>query len=314
MKKFLVGLIIYIIAMTVFFTLTASDGKSNSANNHAHNGMDLKELNIQFVPSIQSETLLAKAKPLEQLLSQQLGIPVHVSLSTDTNSVIEAMGSKKVDMGFLSPDAYVTAHREYGANVILQSTRFGIKDDNTGDSTGKLTDRYHAIVIVGKDSNIKTAKDLKGKKIAVQGPTSTAGYVFPAVELNQKGINITKESTLVQVKGHDQGVLAVLKGDTDATFIFGDARNVLKKDRPDVFDKTRILYTTSAIPNDTVTLRKDITASDSHKIKQAMKEIATTPDGKKVLHDVYAWQGVADSNDSNFDTVRSHNKLMERIR
>ncbi|MDF7637137.1 phosphate/phosphite/phosphonate ABC transporter substrate-binding protein [Leuconostocaceae bacterium ESL0958] len=315
MKKILVAAAVLLLVVAGFFAFTktgkhSDDGQSSKSDSKMH----VKELNVQFTPSIQSNTLLAKAKPLESQLSKKLGIPVHVSLSTDTNSMIEAMGSKKVDMGFLSPDAYVTAHKQYGTKVILQSTRYGIKDDNTGASTGKLVDHYQSMIIVNKNSNIKSAKDLKGKKIAVQSPTSAAGYVYPIDELNKKGINVIKESTLVQVKGHDQAVLSVLNGDTDAAFIFGDARNVVKKDQPDVFDKTRILYTTDSIPNDTISLRKGIDASDSKKIATAMKEIAKTDEGKQLLHNIYSWDGVADSKDSNFDTVRQHNRQIEKLR
>ncbi|CAK1234325.1 phosphate/phosphite/phosphonate ABC transporter substrate-binding protein [Fructobacillus fructosus] len=316
MKKFLVAAAVFVIVIGGFFAFTMGGKKSDSSQSSSktESKMDLKELNVQFTPSINSGTLLAKAKPLETLLSKQLGIPVHVSLSTDTNSMIEAMGSKKIDMGFLSPDAYVTAHKQYGTKVILQSTRYGIKDDNTGGSTGKLVDHYKSMIIVKKDSNIKSAKDLKGKKIAVQSPTSAAGYVYPIDELNKKGINVIKDSTLVQIKGHDQAVLSVLNGDTDAAFIFGDARNVVKKDQPDVFDKTRILYTTDNIPNDTISLRKGVSSADSKKIAEAMKEIAKTDEGKQILHNIYSWDGVSDSKDANFDTVRKHNQQIEKLR
>ena len=52
------------------------------------------------MPSQAAETLEAKAKPLEKLLSDKLGIPVTVSVSTDYNTIVEAMASKQVDVGF----------------------------------------------------------------------------------------------------------------------------------------------------------------------------------------------------------------------
>ncbi len=53
-----------------------------------------KELNVQFVPSQNADTLEAKTKPLEKLLGDKLGIPVHVSVSPDYNTIVEAMASK----------------------------------------------------------------------------------------------------------------------------------------------------------------------------------------------------------------------------
>lgn len=63
----------------------------------------------------------ARVKPLAKLLEQQLHIPVTVTVSTNYNTIVEAMGSKKVDVGFLPPDAYVQAHKQYGVKVLLQA-------------------------------------------------------------------------------------------------------------------------------------------------------------------------------------------------
>ena len=57
--------------------------------------INLKELTVQFVPSQNADKLEAKAKPLEKLLSDKLGIPVKVSVSTNYNTIVEAMKSKK---------------------------------------------------------------------------------------------------------------------------------------------------------------------------------------------------------------------------
>ncbi|MGZ9841635.1 phosphate/phosphite/phosphonate ABC transporter substrate-binding protein [Weissella confusa] len=308
-KKLVAGAALTIAASTLVTALPAASVDAASKK------VSLKELNVQFVPSSQADTIQAKAKPLEKLLKKQLGIPVHVTISTDYNTVVEAMGSKKVDMGFLPPDPYVHAHEQYGAKVILQSERYGINDKKgDGSNTDKLVDYYRAIVLVKKDSKIKSVKDLKGKKIAVQDTTSDAGYMFPVVDLKKKGMNVVKDSDLVTVKGHDQGVLSVLNGDTDASFIFDDARNVVKKDNPDIFKQTRALMYTSKIPNDTIALRKGISAKDSKAIQNAIIKVSKTAEGKKVLNDVYSWAGVAKSKDSNFDIVRDYQKQIEDIK
>jgi phosphonate transport system substrate-binding protein len=308
-KKVVAGATVAMLATTIVSAVPVVTADAASKK------VDLKELNVQFVPSSQADTIQAKAKPLEKLLKKQLGIPVHVTISTDYNTVVEAMGSGKVDMGFLPPDPYVQAHKQYGAKVILQSQRYGINDKkNDGSDTDKLVDYYRALVLVKKDSGIKNAKDLKGKKIAVQNPTSDAGYMFPVVDLNKKGMNVIKDSDLVTVKGHDQGVISVLNGDTDAAFIFDDARNLVKKDNADAFKDTRVLEYTAKIPNDTITLRKGISKADTKTIQNAMLKVSKTDKGKKIMKDVYSWAGVSKSKDSNFDTVRKYQKQVEDIK
>ena len=308
-KRLVAGATVAMLATTVVSAVPALSVDAASKK------VDLKELNVQFVPSSQADTIQAKAKPLEKLLKKELGIPVHVTISTDYNTVVEAMGSGKVDMGFLPPDPYVQAHKQYGAKVILQSQRYGINDKkNDGFDTDKLVDYYRALVVVKKDSGIKNVKDLKGKKIAVQNPTSDAGYIFPVVDLKKKGMNVVKNSDLVTVKGHDQGVISVVNGDTDAAFVFDDARNLVKEDNPDVFKDTRVLKYTTKIPNDTITLRKGVSKADSKTIQKAMIKVSKTDKGKKVMKDVYSWAGVTKSKDSNFDTVRKYQNKVEDIK
>lgn len=86
--------------------LSACSSKESSNNASDANGYVPKTLTVQFVPSQNAGTLEAKAKPLEKLLGDKLGIPVKVSVSTDYNTIIEAMASKKVDIGFLPPTAH----------------------------------------------------------------------------------------------------------------------------------------------------------------------------------------------------------------
>src|SRR5690606_11564754 len=115
--------------------------------------------------------------------------------------------------------------------------RYGVQDD-TGAPTEELVDFYKAMIIVKKDSPIQSVSDLKGKRIAYQNVTSSAGFVWPAGKLMESGLDPLKDVQAITVKGHDQGVLAVLNGDVDAAAIFQDARNVVKSDYPTVFEDT----------------------------------------------------------------------------
>jgi phosphonate transport system substrate-binding protein len=287
----------------------SKDVTSKNTDNGAAKAYVPKELSVQFVPSQNAETLEAKAKPLEKLLSEKLGIPVKVSVSTSYNTIVEAMASKKVDVGFLPPTAYVLAHDERkAADVLLQAQRFGVNKED-GTPTKELVDFYNALILVKADSNIKELKDLKGKKIAVQDVTSSAGYVWPAVEMKKKAnLDIQKDVQVTKVTGHDKGVLAVLNGDVDAAFLFQDARNIVKKDKPDVFKTTRILYLTDKIPNDTISVRSDMDKDWQKKIQQAFIDIAKDPNGKKIVKEIYSHEGYALSQDSNFNIVREYSK------
>lgn len=282
------------------------DSKSSSDGDSKGDSYKPKELTIQFVPSQNADTLEAKAKPLEKLLSKELDIPVKVSVSTNYNTIVEAMKSKKVDVGFLPPTAYTLAHDQKAADVLLQAQRYGVNKD--GSNNDKLVKSYKSQFVVKKDSGIKSLKDMKGKKIALQDVTSTAGYTYPVAELLKEGINPINDMKITNVKGHDQAIIALLNGDVDVAVTFQDARNIVKKDQPNVFKDTEVVELTEDIPNDTISVRSDMDDKFRDKLKKAFKDIAKTKEGHKIVSEVYSHEGYVDSKDSEFDIVREYGK------
>lgn len=305
MKRFR-RILVAVVALLVAVVATACSNKSNSSKG----GYTPKSLTIQFVPSQAATKLQARAKPLEKMLSKRLGIPVHVSMSTDYNTVVEAMKSKKVDVGFLPPDGYVLAHKQGAADLLLQAERYGVKQPG-GKATNQLVKSYRAEILVKKGSKIKNWKDLKGKSISVQNPTSSAGYVFPVAELKQKGLDVTKSCKLVTVTGHDQAVLNVLNGDTDAAFVFEDARNIVKKDNPKIMSQVVPIYFTKPIPNDTISVIPSMSKSFRKKLAKAFISVAKSKEGKKVIESVYSHEGYAYAKDSDFNVIRKYDKIVE---
>lgn len=308
---FVVITAIIVVAGVLGFKALHSEGKDNAQKG------PLKELRIQFVPSSQGDKMEARTKPLEKLLSEELNMPVHVSISTDYNTVVEALGSKQIDLGFLPPHPYVYAHEKYNANVLLQAQRYEI-DTQKGDGsqTNELTNAYRGAVIVKKDSPIKKPEDLKGKSIAVQSTTSDSGFIFQTVELDKNNkLNVLKDAKLVTVKGHDQGILSVLNGDTDAAFVFEEAPEIVKGDKPNVYDEIRFIKYTQPIPNDNITVRAGISSEDTKKIQDAMIKIFNEDKvGKQVMKDVYRWIGVTKSSDDNYNIVREYQDYIDNMK
>ncbi|WP_186429361.1 phosphate/phosphite/phosphonate ABC transporter substrate-binding protein [Clostridium sp. BSD9I1] len=269
-----------------------------------------KELTVQFVPSHHKDTLEEKIKPLESLLSKELGIPVKVSVATNYNSTVEAMSSKEIDVGFLPPLAYVLANDRGIADILLQAQRYSIQEPN-GKTTKDLVDYYRSMIVVKKNSNIKNLEDLKGKRVAFQGTTSAGGYIWPVAELKKAGINIETDIEQVTLNGHDTAVIAVLNDEVDAAAVFEDARNTVKEDIKDVFDKVVPIYFSKPIPNDTISVRSDMSPEWKVNIKDAFIDISKDPVGKKILNDVYSHAGYIQSTDNKFDIVREYKRLVE---
>ncbi|NHL84121.1 phosphate/phosphite/phosphonate ABC transporter substrate-binding protein [Lactobacillus helveticus] len=300
-KKVLVGAFAVLAALSL--SACSGNKKSSSSTNEP------KELNVEFVPSTQANKMEAKAKPLGMLLQKQLHIPVHVTVSTDFSGLVEAMSSKKVDVGFMPPYSYMLAHKRGIADVLLQAERYGY-DEPSGKMNHKLMHKYRGMIVVKKGSKIKSWKDLKGKKIAIGDPSSSSGYVYPIAELYKKGLNVTKESKLVNITSDDQRVISVLNGDVDAAFVFSDARDIAAKDDKRAMTDVVPIYFTQWIPNDTISVRKDMPKKFRVKLAKAFKNIAKSKKGKQIIESIYSHYGYVDAKDSDFDGLRNYQKIV----
>ncbi len=260
---------------------------------------------VGFVPSQNADKLAATAKPLGEMLQKQLGegYKVETVVMANFNGLVEAMGSKKVDVGFLNPFGYVLAHDLNGSKVILKTLRFDAVKK-------KMMDSYRAQFVKKADSPIAKIEDLKGKKVGFVDPASTSGYLYPAALLKEKGIDPEKDIKGQFLGGHDTVIKAVAKGDVDAGVSYEDARTRVAKEDKEIMKKVVPFAYTDWIPNDTVSVRKDLDDLLAKKIYVAFMIIQQTDAGKKVLKSIYDIDGLTEAKDSDYDIVRRVQKLM----
>jgi phosphonate transport system substrate-binding protein len=275
---------------------SGGDGKADAG------GGKPSKLILGFVPSVEADKIADTAKPMADFVSKEIGIPIETFTSTDYAGMVEAMGSKKVDIGSLSPFAYVLAKDQSAADVMLKTSR-----------RGSYT--YPWMFVARADSGIKKVSDAKGKKIAFVDASSTSGYLYPAYYLKQNGYEPDKFfSQTTFAGGHDTAVRAVYNGDVDVAAVYDDARTKVEKAGiKDIKQKVVIIYNSKGadeIPNDTISLRTGMDPELAGKIKAAFLKYAASPEGKKVLEEVYEVDNLAEAKDSDYDPVRAVAKDM----
>jgi phosphonate transport system substrate-binding protein len=232
---------------------------------------------ISLVPSKDTRSLMTSAKELTDWLEKETGFKFTITIPTSYIAVVEAIGSKRVDIAYLNTTSYMLAKDKYGAEPEF------ITINADGNSS------YKGQFIVRKESRIKKLEDIKGKKIAYVDPTSASGYILPAYLLKSKGIKPSRE---VFAGKHDAVVMMVYQKQVDvgATFYalpengtFMDARRLVAEQYPDVGDKIRILDFTTSLANDALVFRKDLAQAMKEKLKRAFEKWGNSPEGKITL-------------------------------
>lgn len=254
---------------------------------------------IQFalVPGQDSAVLMENGKILEEWILSQTGLHVRMQVPVSFVAVVEAIGSKRVDVAIVNTFGYLLAHEKYGAQAKL----IGV---NRGSS------EYWGQIITA-DPSIKTLQDLNGKKFAFVDPASTSGYILAAKLFKDENI---KPSEVIFAGKHDSVVTMVYQGRVQggATYhtpeedgVLQDARRLVKKQFPDVYEKVRILRKTGPIPSDPVVFRKDFPEALEAKLVSALKSFSSTEEGAKALKNLYHLTDFEDCSDKNYDGARA---------
>ncbi|GAA1320092.1 phosphate/phosphite/phosphonate ABC transporter substrate-binding protein [Leucobacter albus] len=277
---------------------------------------DPSSLVLALVPSQDQDGLVDTAAPLTDYLTEELGIEVTGVVSKDYQAAVEAMGAGQAQIGFLPSLQLWQANDMYGAETVLQTERNGnitypaqfmtnnpdkYCEDTPVERDGKLF--CNGADAMAGPAGLDSIEKMQGAKVAVLGPGSPAGYIYPMLALQEAGFNTDTDIQQVPVTANDAAVLAVYNGDAEVGFSFWDARDIVAKDTPDVGQKVVVFAMTEEIPNDGVALSSDLSPELKQRITDALEEFSNTPDGSAILESIYSITKLAPANPDSLDVV-----------
>lgn len=287
LKKY--GLSASVVALGLAVT-TAASLQSVSAQDE-----EIETLTLGFIPSSDAGEIATTAEPLEEYLSEALGVEVVAEVMVDYTGLIEAMRTQQVDIGFLAPFSFVQGEERADVEVILKSVRHG-------------SDSYVAQYVTHVDSGIDSLEDLveaEGLVWAYPDVLSTSGYLFPAAQLTEMGVeDLDSHFDQIAVGGHDNAIIQVYDGQADFATTFDDARENVEEDLEDVMDQLQVIGTTDAIPNDTISVRSELSDEWKEKITEAFLAINDNEEVLQVMNEIYNWDGLAEAESEDYDIVR----------
>lgn len=220
-------------------------------------------LTVGFIPAEDSRAMVRQSQAILDIVAKHTGMKVDTFVGSDYNATIEALRAGHVDVALLGPFSYVLA------TTVAQVEAFGVTV-----TSRTMQPSYKSIIIAGKDSNINSLADLKGKTFAFVDPGSTSGYMVPAAAFIRS--NITPEKDFKQVMysgGHDATIVSVGSGKVDAGSVAdriyerGCAKGLAD------CSKLKVVWTSQPIPNDPLLYRKALSEDMKKKIREAFYSV-----------------------------------------
>jgi phosphonate transport system substrate-binding protein len=305
-------------------------------------------LTVYFVPSRDAAEILSVTAPLADLLKAELAKEgfdfreITIDVGTTYEAVGEGMISGSVDVGFLPGGTYALYSGGGLVEVILASTRGGLTKDSpnaadwndglpTAANPNDQVTYYRSLVIAGPSATGRalaakvnagiplTWDDVNGAVWCMQGPTSSAGTVYPSVYLynNFGGKTATDLNTVVRPGGYGPSIGALASENCDVSTIYADARRdyvdlwAETRNGANIWDETDVVMVTDGIFNDTISVS---TVSVSPALREALAKafinIINTPAGKEIFK-IYNHDGYQRVTDADYEAARIAQQILQ---
>ncbi len=193
--------------------------------------------------------------------------------------MIDLLKDKKVDLFIDSPFPALYICKKSDAEPLLRRWKKGVE-------------KYHSIIFVKKDSNIKGIEDLKGKMIAFEEPFSTSGYFLPKAAILKMGYELDEKRNFKQKVGSgiigytfsydDKNTLLWVK--KNKTHAGSMSNTAFLKQAGDFQSNYRILLGTIDVPRHIVCHRAGIPSTVVSDIVSILVGMENDMEGKQVLN------------------------------
>ena len=233
----------------------------------------VKKLLIGLIPERNLFRQMERYEPLGEYLSRKTGTKITFKVLPRYGNIIDSFKSSGLDGAFFGSFTYTLAHAKVGVEVLARP----VASDNTST--------YHGMIFVRKDSGIRTAGDMRGKRFAFVDKATTAGFLLPLEYFHHHGISdyeqYLKESYFTGT--HEDAIYDVLNRKAD----IGAAKNTvfqrLAGEDPRILKELVVLDRSPDVPENAFALRKDIDVSVRNLLKESLLAMHLDPDGKQVL-------------------------------
>ena len=209
----------------------------------------------------QSATELAKAwVPFCAYLSQKAGVKISYSTAPNIPEFEKRLRQGSYDFAYMNP---------YHFTIFSQSAGYKA----LGHEEGK---RINGIIVVNKDSSVRSIRELQGKTLAFPSPGAFAASILTRSSLQRAGIDFKAR----YVSSHDSVYYNVARGFVDAG---GGIPRTFAMLQPEFKAQLRILWQSPGYTPHAFAHRPGIPKSVLEKIKHALYRIKDTQKGKLLL-------------------------------
>jgi phosphonate transport system substrate-binding protein len=219
-----------------------------------------KPYTVFIVPQFTPVELHKAWTPILDKLSQATGFQFELKIFPTIPEFEHAIFTGEADFAFMNPYHEVVAKRTQGYIPL-------VRDEKS----------LEGILLVKKDSPIKTLSELNNQKIAFPAPNAFAACLYIRALLAHQGINITPD----YVKSHSNVYRAIVLGDVVAG---GSVNNIFQRELESIQQQLRVFYTTPKFAPHPFSAHPRITEAVRNQVISSFLKLAADPANAALLN------------------------------
>lgn len=233
---------------------------------------------IGLIPELNIFKQKARFKLLGDYLSKRSGARVRFTVLSRYGNVIDNFRTEGMDGAFFGSFTGALAIERLGVVPLVRPVNLD------GSST------YRGHIFVRRDSGIRRAEDLRGKRMAFVDRATTAGYVFPLAWLRKQGVPRAEGffAEYYFTGSHDAAINAVLAGEADVGVAKHSVYDRVRVGNPGLDEKLLILANSPPVPSNGLCVRSDLDPELQRRLRELLLGLHQDPEGGKVLQQVGA--------------------------
>lgn len=289
----------------IHIDLQQREREENLENEEFSDSDSTNVLNFGITPWDDPEKLKIAYKPFIKYLSTQLGTRVRFIVEQDFEQLQSDINSNLIQIAAFTPGAYVDALEKYPRSMIYVAT-----------TMKNGVEAYKGMLVVRDDSNFKSIKDLKNKKMGFVDPGSSSGYLYPVALLLKEGIDPDKFFQSVFFLGNHPNITdALVAGTIDVGATWSDNFEEAQKKHN---YSLRILMKTDPIPYDAIVVSQKAGQELASKLSVVLSKInidTKNEEGKPIMgaeNGLLPYTGFRIKSPDFYNVVRSTSTIVSK--
>lgn len=239
------------------------------------------ELVFGVLPEGMSYTMQKQWQLLIEQVSVESGHKIRFEAADDLEDFERKLSRGAYDFVLLNAQMYTQAHDTAGYQAFAKESGH--------------TDK--GVIVVHRDSSIKTLADLKNQTLAMSDPRHFTSTVLTKAHLNNSGIKVNEE----YVESDSSVYRAVVHGDSVAG---AGEINTLNNINPNAHSKLRVIWSSKQYSSNAFAAHPRVNPEQLDHVQQALLSLNSDAKGKRLLSKV-KFKGIAEASDQEWDDIRA---------